>query len=377
MSTLTHVLRGAGAPSRKPGFFHDRVGSCAILRLQGLLRASQPAALARAIREDSLRHNVRSLVVSAVDVTGSDVRALHAAPERAAEHFEALADAVVQVGAGALPVVATVDGAAAGPALGLLAHAACGVVTERTRLALPGPTFGYVPESFASFQLARELPDGVGAYLALTGAALTGAELVTLGLATHITESQALPRVEAELAQWMSARRGAGAATARRLVDETCVAPPAAAAELDDSHALHFAAEIGECFGQPSLAAVAAALEGGGGAWHAQALERLKASSPLALHLSFELLRRAAASDDWREVATLEASVAAAALRSADFGAGLNELRAAKRALLADAPDADDGAAAADGGDDAPPSPQWEAASLDAVDEAAIASYLP
>ena len=122
---------------------------------------------------------------------------------------------------------------------------------------------------------------------------------------------------------------------------------------------------------------MAAALEGGGGAWHAQALERLKASSPLALHLSFELLRRAAASDDWREVATLEASVAAAALRSADFGAGLNELRAAKRALLADAPDADDGAAAADGGDDAPPSPQWEAASLDAVDEAAIASYLP
>ena len=112
-------------------------------------------------------------------------------------------------------------------------------MTERTRLALPGPTFGYVPESFASFQLARELPDGVGAYLALTGAALTGAELVTLGLATHITESQALPRVEAELAQWMSARRGGGAATARRLVDETCVAPPAAAAELDDSHALH------------------------------------------------------------------------------------------------------------------------------------------
>ena len=45
MSTLTHVLRGAGAPSRKPGFFHDRVGSCAILRLQGMLRASQPAAV--------------------------------------------------------------------------------------------------------------------------------------------------------------------------------------------------------------------------------------------------------------------------------------------------------------------------------------------
>ena len=41
--------------------------------------------------------------------------------------------------------------------LRLLAHAACGVVTERTRLALPGPTFGYVPESFASFQLARAL----------------------------------------------------------------------------------------------------------------------------------------------------------------------------------------------------------------------------
>ena len=115
----------------------------------------------------------------------------------------------------------------------------------------------------------------------------------------------------------------------------------------DDSHALHFAAEIGKCSTRPRRSP-RRGVEGGG-ARHAQALGRLQASSPLALHLSFKLLaaRRpptAGASQ------ALEASVAAAALRSADFGAGLSELRA--HGLLADAPDADDGARA-DGGDDA------------------------
>ena len=187
------------------------------------------------------------------------------------------------------------------PALGLLAHAACGVVTERTRLALPGRPSATCPSRSPPSSWRASSP---------TASAPTWRSPAPRSPAPsrHPRPRDAHHRVagaaarRGRLAQWMSARRGGGAATARRLVDETCVAPPAAAAGLDDSHALRFAAEIGECFGQPSLAAVAAALEGGG-AWHAQALQRLKASSPLA---SFELLRRAAAADDWREVATLE-----------------------------------------------------------------------
>merc|ERR1719502_304528 len=78
-------------------------------------------------------------------------------------------------------------------------QSAC-VVTERTRLGLPGAAYGYVPESFSSYQLAR-LPQGVGAYLALTGAELSGPELVRLQLATHITESHAVDNVERILSE--------------------------------------------------------------------------------------------------------------------------------------------------------------------------------
>ena len=58
------------------------------------------------------------------------------------------------------------DGNLQGPALGLAAHARFSVVTDRTRLVLAGAEFGFVPESFASYQLAR-LPGGLGTHRSL------------------------------------------------------------------------------------------------------------------------------------------------------------------------------------------------------------------
>ena len=72
---------------------------------------------------------------------------------------------------------------------------------KRTRASLPGPAHGFLSESFAAYQLTRlpEEYEGVGPYLMLTGASLTGQELFDIGIATHSTESQAVGRLEAEL----------------------------------------------------------------------------------------------------------------------------------------------------------------------------------
>ena len=51
-----------------------------------------------------------------------------------------------------VPVVAMLDGNLQGPALGLAAHARFSVVTDRTRLLLAGPEYGFVTESFATYQ---------------------------------------------------------------------------------------------------------------------------------------------------------------------------------------------------------------------------------
>ena len=52
-----------------------------------------------------------------------------------------------------VPVVAMLDGNLQGPALGIAAHARFSVVTDRTRLLLAGPEFGFLPESFATHQV--------------------------------------------------------------------------------------------------------------------------------------------------------------------------------------------------------------------------------
>ena len=143
----------------------------------------------------------KAAVIDASNITGSDVAALAAAPgEERASHYRDVAHLLrssVRRSCRQSP-----SSTAASPAARLAsARTSICVVTERTRACYPGPAYGFLTESFAAYQLTR-LPEeyqGVGAYLMLTGATLTGQELVDIGLATHSTESQAIGRIEAEV----------------------------------------------------------------------------------------------------------------------------------------------------------------------------------
>ena len=140
------------------------LGSEAVRIMQEEVDASQ---------QDERVHSVAIRPVAPC-IAGSDVAALHKdTAESRADHFDAIAHLCRTLGDSDVPVVAMLDGNLQGPALGLAAHARFSVVTDRTRLLLAGPEYGFVPESFATFQLAR-LPGGIGTYLSLTGAPLGG-----------------------------------------------------------------------------------------------------------------------------------------------------------------------------------------------------------
>ena len=206
------------------------VGACLRVALRPRLRTSDVRKLQDTLTASEKQHAVNSVVVHGV-ATGSDLGQLRGAPQASrAEHFEQMAALLRQLGESSLPVVIALDGNVSGSAVGLGAHASGCVVTERTRMSLPGPAFGYVPESFANYQLAR-LPRGLGAYLSLTGASLTGAEMVKLGLATHATEASALWRVEAGLGEQRSRHTG----RALSAVAEACISPPDAESTLLDA----------------------------------------------------------------------------------------------------------------------------------------------
>ena len=148
----------------------ESIGNCFRVALRPRLRTAD----LRTMREKLAlfeKKRLASVVCVSGLATGSDLGWLAAAPREAREeYFGEMASLLEHLGDGpALGTVVTLDGNVCGSAIGIAAHATGCVVTERTRMSLPGPAFGYVPESFATYQLAR-LPAGLGAYLSLTGA---------------------------------------------------------------------------------------------------------------------------------------------------------------------------------------------------------------
>src|SRR3546814_19145534 len=93
-------------------------------------------------------------------------------------------------------------------------------LTEHTRFAMPETGIGLFPDVGGGWYLPR-LEGRVGAYLALTGARLDGAECLALGLATHYLPSAKLAEAKARIA--VDPDRIGG-----RLGELSVTAPPAA-----------------------------------------------------------------------------------------------------------------------------------------------------
>lgn len=88
------------------------------------------------------------------------------------------------------PVIAIMDGLVMGGGVGISAHAARRVVTERSAVAMPECAIGLFPDVGASFILARA-PGLVGAHLALTGARMNAADAIYAGFAdVHIAAAR-------------------------------------------------------------------------------------------------------------------------------------------------------------------------------------------
>lgn len=175
------------------------------------------------------------------------------------------------------PWVSLVDGVCMGGGIGLSLHNGPRVVSEHALLAMPETAIALFPDVGTSFVLPK-LPGAIGAWLALTGARLTGADAVHAGLATHYVLREDFPALRAALVE-------SGDAT----VVERFAAPLPEA-----SFAPHRAA-IDRCFAQPSVLAIIAALEAEGTEWAASQVKILRRMSPTSLSVSLELLRRGAA----------------------------------------------------------------------------------
>lgn len=129
------------------------------------------------------------------------------------------------------PVVVIMDGLTMGGGVGISAHAAHRVVTERSAIAMPEVGIGYFPDVGASFLLART-PGLVGTHLALSGERIGAADAIYCRLAdihiavaklaelpARLLDCRTTPEVRAQLDELSTPAAPGKLAAARQWID--------------------------------------------------------------------------------------------------------------------------------------------------------------
>jgi enoyl-CoA hydratase len=174
------------------------------------------------------------------------------------------------------PWISFIDGVCMGGGIGVSVHNAPRVATENALLAMPETAIALFPDVGTSFVLPR-LPNGIGTWLALTGARLRDGDSVHAGLATHFVPRVRLPELKTALAE--------GDASAVERFAET-PAPASFEAHRD---------AIRRCFAAGgTVPEILGALEAEGTEWTAEQVAILRRMSPTSLSVSLELIRRGA-----------------------------------------------------------------------------------
>jgi enoyl-CoA hydratase/carnithine racemase len=210
----------------------------------------------------------------------------------------------------AKPVVAFMDGITMGGGVGIALPARYRIATERTMLAMPETGIGLFPDVGGGWYLSR-LPGRVGAYMALTGARIDGADSLHLGIATHYVPSDALPDLKAKIA--LNPRDIAA------LLDAASIAPPPSRIEGDRTL-------IDRLFASDRYEDVLAALRADGSDWAAKQLAALATKSPQTCKVSLRLLAQGREHSDFADEMRVEYRIAAHVCQRNDFIEGVRAL---------------------------------------------------
>lgn len=205
------------------------------------------------------------------------------------------------------PVVAFMDGITMGGGVGISQPAAFRVATENTRLAMPETGIGLFPDVGGGWYLSR-LPGRIGAFLALTGARLDGAECLDVDLATHYLPAAHLDEAKAKIAADPS-RMDAVLST---LSDDP---PPTRIADNIEIINRLFASNVYED--------ILAALAADGGDWATKELKTLSTKSPQTCKVALRQLATSATLADFADNMRMEYRIASRVLMRPDFAEGV------------------------------------------------------
>ncbi|KAL3348821.1 hypothetical protein AABB24_022136 [Solanum stoloniferum] len=191
---------------------------------------------------------------------------------------------VYVVGTYLKPHVALLNGVTMGGGAGISIPGTFRVATEKTVFATPETLIGYHPDAGASFYLSR-LPGYLGEYLALTGDKISGAEMISCGLATHYSHSAKIHLIEEQLGTLI---------TDDPSVIERSLGNWGEIVHPDPASILHRVETLDKCFSHDTVEEIIDALESEAAkqdAWCVATLRKLQETSPLSLKVSLRSIR--------------------------------------------------------------------------------------
>jgi enoyl-CoA hydratase len=208
------------------------------------------------------------------------------------------------------PTVAIMDGITMGGGVGISQPCTYKVATENTRLAMPETSIGLFPDVGGGWYLPR-LPGRVGAFMALTGARLDGAECEYLGLATHYLASSGLEELVDRIHQAPDRLQGTLGAAATTAPD----------AKVSNNLAL-----INRLFASDRLEDIISALEADESEWAEKERITLGTKSPLSCKVSLRLVTEGASRESFADEMRAEYALAGRVVKTHDFLEGVHAL---------------------------------------------------
>ncbi|MER8098703.1 enoyl-CoA hydratase/isomerase family protein [Kitasatospora sp. NPDC094016] len=234
------------------------------------------------------------------------------------------------------PYVAVMDGITMGGGIGLSAHGAVRIVTERSTIAMPETRIGLVPDVGGSRLLALA-PGELGTHLGLTSASMGPGDALLCGFADHFVPST---RIAALLDALAESSDPAAVVAAH--------AEPEPGAPLAEQRAW-----IDACYAADSVGEIVERLLNSGVAEAKEAAELILGNSPTAVTVTFAALRRARTLPSLEAALDQEYRISCAALGGHDLVEGI-------RAQVIDKDR----------------TPHWSPAALAEVGEADVARFL-
>ncbi|MHB1947637.1 MAG: enoyl-CoA hydratase/isomerase family protein [Gammaproteobacteria bacterium] len=177
------------------------------------------------------------------------------------------------------PYIALLDGITMGGGAGVSIHGSQRVATDRLIFAMPETGIGFYPDVGATHFLAQ-LPYKMGFYLGLTGAKITYADCLALGLVQEVVAQEAIAKIIPALAEHALPDKKAATEVLKRFA----INPP-------KSDLLQYKKEIETYFAKNTVEEILTALENDSSEWCQQTAAVIKTKSPTSLKVTLHALQ--------------------------------------------------------------------------------------